>query len=368
MNNGSFRVAGGLIASLALASCGTQGGFDPDLRGWMKGGLDTAPAAAQAAPRPQPDNRGVITFANGQVAVAQAGDTPASVAARLGLDAGQLASHNALPADAPLRSGAVLVLPTKVAPGTVAKPGGIAAIVTDPFAKGAKTQAATPSPQTPSEHVVASGETAWSIARKYDVTVQDLAAWNGLPANMDLRVGQRLIVPKPGQKPDTLATTVPGTGSPTPKPPSAATPLPDETTAPAADPAPKAPTTDLGATRTAASGGGPLRMPVQGSIIRVYEKGRNDGIDIAAPSGTPVTAAGAGSVAAITRDTSGVPIIVVRHDGDLMTVYTGLEGVDVAKGDSVSAGQSLGKAGDDGFVHFEVRRGFESVDPEKMLN
>lgn len=368
MKNGSCRVAGVVVASLALASCGTEGGFDPDLRGWMNGGLDTAPAAAQAAPRPQPDNRGVITFANGQVAVAQAGDTPATVAARLGLDAGQLASHNALPADAPLRSGAVLVLPTKVAQGTVARPTGIAAIVTDPFAKGTGTKAAAPSPQTPSEHVVASGETAWSIARKYDVTVQDLASWNGLPANMDLRVGQRLIVPKPGTKPDVLATTVPGTGSPTPKPPSAETPLPDETTAPASEPTPDAPTTDLGATRTAASGGGPLRMPVSGSIIRIYEKGKNDGIDIAAPSGTPVTAAGAGSVAAITRDTSGVPIIVVRHEGDLMTVYTGLDGVDVAKGDTVSAGQSLGKAGNDGFVHFEVRRGFESVDPEKMLN
>lgn len=368
MNTGKFRTASCLTALLALASCGADGGFEPDLRGWMPGALDTAPAAAQATSRPEPDSRGVITFANGQVAVAQTGDTPTTIATRLGLQPAQLATHNALPVDGVLRAGAVLVLPAAVAPGTVTKSPSITSIVTDPFAKGAKTQTATPSPQTPSEHIVASGETAWSIARKYDVTVQDLAAWNGLPANMDLRIGQRLIVPKPGQKPDTLATTVPGTGSPTPKPPSAAEPLPKETTAPASAPAPDTPKTDLGATRTAASGGGPLRMPVAGSIIRVYEKGRNDGIDIAAPSGTVVKSAGAGNVAAITRDTAGVPIIVVRHEGDLMTVYTGLEGVDVAKGDTVTSGQNLGKAGKDGFVHFEVRRGFESVDPEKMLN
>lgn len=367
MNTGTIRIAGCLTAMLTLASCGANGAFEPDLRGWA-GGLDTGQAAAQAAPRPQPDNRGVITFSNGQVAVAQAGDTPATIATRLGLQPAQLASHNALPVDGVLRAGAVLVLPSQVAPGTVTKPSSIASIVTDPFAKGSKTQTATPSPQNPSEHVVTSGETAWSVARKYDVSVQDLAEWNGLPTDMELRVGQRLIVPKPGQKPDALATTAPGSGSPTPKPPSAAEPLPKETTAPAASPAPDAPKTDLGATRTAASGGGPLNMPVDGSIIRVYEKGRNDGIDIAAPSGTQVKSAGAGSVAAITRDTSGVPIIVVRHEGDLMTVYTGLEGVDVAKGDTVSAGQNLGKAGNDGFVHFEVRRGFESVDPEKMIN
>ena len=79
-------------------------------------------------------------------------------------------------------------------------------------------------------------------------------------------------------------------------------------------------------------------------------------------------AAGRGTVAAVTEDTSGAPIVVVRHDGNLMTVYTGLDGLDVAKGDSVSAGQSIGKAGRGGFVHFEVRQGFDSVDPEDYLN
>ena len=84
--------------------------------------------------------------------------------------------------------------------------------------------------------------------------------------------------------------------------------------------------------------------------------------------GTAVKAAGRGTVAAVTQDTTGTPIVVVRHDGNLMTVYTGLDGLDVAKGDSVSAGQSLGKAGRGGLVHFEVRQGFDSVDPEKYLN
>ncbi|MDN3712631.1 M23 family metallopeptidase [Paracoccus cavernae] len=81
-----------------------------------------------------------------------------------------------------------------------------------------------------------------------------------------------------------------------------------------------------------------------------------------------MTAAGSGTVAAITRDVDNVPIIVVRHDGNLMTVYAGLDNVAVNKGDKVSTGTTLGRARNQGIVHFEVRDGFESVDPEKYLN
>ncbi|WP_081995258.1 M23 family metallopeptidase [Paracoccus sp. PAMC 22219] len=372
MNTRDFQAGCAMLGLLALTACGSDGSFDPDLRGLI-GGMDTAAAAATAAPRPEPDARGVISFSSGQVAVAQTGDTPATIAARLGLDAAALAAHNALPADAPMQAGAVLVLPTQVAAGAPA--GGGTAIVTDPFADSTPASPtaarATPAPAAggnPREHVVAAGETAWAVARRYGVSVQDLASWNGLPSDMSLRTGQRLLVPQPGETPDRLATTAPGAGSPTPTPPSATQPLPDEETPAAGAPAPDTPQTDLGSTRTPASGGGQFRMPVEGSIIRVYEKGRNDGIDIAASGGAPVTAAGSGQVAAITRDSAGTPIIVVRHEGDLMSVYTNLGDVAVAKGDSVSAGQSLGQAGDAGFVHFEIRRGFESVDPERYLN
>ena len=381
--SGTFRLAlRAGAAVLVLSSCGATG-FDADLRGWLPGALDTADAAARAAPRPQPDDRGVISFPAYQLVVARADDTPATIAARLGLDAARLAQHNALPADARLGAGQTLVLPQRV--GAMAGGGGTGA-VRDPFAgqlvrnrqgpaaapPPADPPAAAPAPASPDprQHVVAAGETAWSIARKYDVDVQDLAVWNGLPASMTLRVGQRLAIPVAGRQPPgpAIVTTRPGTGSPTPRPPSASEPLPSEETAPAADPGPAAPATDLGATRTAASTGGRFRMPVSGSIIRVYEKGRNDGIDISATAGTPVAAAGTGTVAAVTQDATGAPIAVVRHDGGLMTVYAGLGSLNVAKGDAVDAGQAIGKAGGGGFVHFEVRRGLESLDPEDFLN
>ena len=106
----TFRQAASLgAAALLLASCGATG-FDPDLRGWMPGALTTADAAARAAPRPQPDDRGVITFPTYQVVVARNGDTVSTVASRLGIDAARLAQHNALPANAPLAAGQTLVL------------------------------------------------------------------------------------------------------------------------------------------------------------------------------------------------------------------------------------------------------------------
>ncbi|MFT4011971.1 MAG: LysM peptidoglycan-binding domain-containing protein [Paracoccus sp. (in: a-proteobacteria)] len=386
--------AAGTLA--VLAGCNPQGGLnlnslDPDLRGWGRGGLDTAPAAAAAAARPAPDSRGVISYPGYQVAIARPGDTMATIAARLGLNAGTLASYNAIDPATPLNPGAVVALPSRVASGSpvAAGPGPAAGAVsstgavTDPFAaqgmkkpnvpppaaSGKVASSTLPAASQPRQHVVAAGETAWSIARKYGVSVNDLASWNGLSGNMAVRNGQRLLIPVAGQsRSSATVVTAPGMGSPTPRPPSAAEPLPRETTRPASAPVSKPAGPDLGRTRTAASGNGSLRMPVNGSIIRTYQKGKNDGIDISAPPGSQVSAAGSGTVAAITRDVDQVPIIVVRHDNNLMTVYAGLDDVAVQKGQKVGAGTTLGKARNQGVVHFEVRQGFDSVDPEKYLN
>ncbi|WP_312530551.1 LysM peptidoglycan-binding domain-containing M23 family metallopeptidase [Paracoccus sp. (in: a-proteobacteria)] len=389
------------VVALALASCGPNGeytglkldNFDPDLRGFG-GGLSTTEAAAAAQPRPQPDQRGVISYPGYQVAIARQGDTVATIAARLGLNAAQVAQYNAIDPNSGLNAGAVIALPTRVAGGTPAMTTTTVAStgqVTDPFAgqgvrkpniaaddkvtatplsnTPAKAKTTTQPATQPRQHVVASGETAWSIARKYSVTVNDLAQWNGLSSDMAVRPGQRLLIPVAGAAPKaTSVVTAPGSGSPTPRPPSSAEALPNEKTVPASTKVATPAAPDMGKTRTAASGSGKFRMPVNGAIARTYSKGKNDGIDISAAPGAPVSAAGAGTVAAITRDVDNVPIIVVRHDNNLMTVYAGLDNVTVNKGDKVSAGSPLGKTRNAGIVHFEVRNGFESVDPEKYLN
>ena len=97
---------------------------------------------------------------------------------------------------------------------------------------------------------------------------------------------------------------------------------------------------------------------------------RNEGIAIAAAAGTKVKAAEDGTVAAITRDTDQVPILVVRHANNLLTVYANIQNVTVSKGDRVTRGQTIAEVRDSTppFLHFEVREGFESADPVDFVN
>ena len=112
-----------------------------------------------------------------------------------------------------------------------------------------------------------------------------------------------------------------------------------------------------------------MTFPVSGSIIREYAKGKNEGINIKGGAGTNVIAAAAGTVAAITKSGDGIPIIVVRHPDNLLTVYANITNVKVKKGDSLRRGQGIAnlRTGDDAYVHFEVRNGFDSVDPLPFL-
>ena len=222
---------------------------------------------------------------------------------------------------------------------------------------------------TPVYHRVVAGETVFTIARLYGVSAESIAEQNRLDPNSELQVGRYIVIP-PVEIAGAIETTtvaMPGSGSETPLPPSASRPLPtaaNEASAPAARPA------ELEDRQTAASDGARLRMPVQGSIVRPFQKGSNEGIGISAVAGTVVVAADAGTVAAITRDTDQVPILVLRHEGNLLTVYAGLDDIAVEKGDRVKRGQKIAvvRNANPPFLHFEVREGFNSVDPGPYLN
>lgn len=387
------------ICLVALGACSKP--LDFDLRGGMGGGLDTAPAAREAtASRPRPDSRGIISYPNYQVAVAQRGDTLGSLAQRIGVDADELSRFNGMLATDPLRKGEVIALPSRVAEpaGGPIQPSGvdITAIAGQAIDKAGSqniqtsalepatirpaAQSASQSGVEPVRHKVERGETAYTIARLYNVSIRSLADWNGLGADFHVREGQFLLIPValPGGKTEpfdaaavpatVVRTEPPGAGSRTPEPPSAAKPLPPEDTRPVAQAAKPADAPDLGTTQTQAAR---TRMgyPVRGDIIRAYAKGKNDGIDIAANPGTPVKAADKGVVAAITEDTNGAPIIVLKHANNLLTVYSNVDKVSVKKGATVQRGEKLAEIPAKGAaaMHFEVRDGFDSVDPVPFL-
>jgi len=104
----------------------------------------------------------------------------------------------------------------------------------------------------------------------------------------------------------------------------------------------------------------PLRWPVLGPISGVYGSQRilngeprapHMGVDIAAPRGTPVVAAAAGTVTLAERDlffTGGT--VIIDHGYGLATTYQHMDRVDVAVGEHVEAGTPIGTVGATGRV------------------
>ena len=373
-------------ALLALTACDRP--LDLDMRD-LGGGFSTTEAALAAPSRPRPDSRGLISTPEYQVAVAQQNDTVTSISARLGLNAQEVAAYNGVQPDAVLRRDEIVALPRRVVEGT-APPASVTTLASAAIGRataagpvtttplGGTAAPAAPAPfgtaqgggTEPVRHQVAPGETAYSVARLYGVPVRTIADWNGLGTDLAVREGQYLLVPPATGQAAPPVLAPPGAGSATPVPPSASAPLPQETPLPAAEavPQPVAAPQDLGAQQETTADAA-LVMPVQGSIIRAYAPGRNEGIDIAAAEGTEVKAADAGTVAAVTTNTDGVQIVVIRHANELLTVYTNLDRLTVAKDAQVTRGQTIGRvrAGDPSFLHFEVRRGMASTDPMTLL-
>lgn len=98
------------------------------------------------------------------------------------------------------------------------------------------------------------------------------------------------------------------------------------------------------------------------------------GIDIAAPTGTPILATAEGVVTATGYDRGGYGRYVeVRHPNGLRSFYAHMSAVDVQTGAQVAGGQIIGKVGSTGYstgphLHFEIRRGGARLNPAHYLD
>lgn len=98
--------------------------------------------------------------------------------------------------------------------------------------------------------------------------------------------------------------------------------------------------------------------------------GRNhEGIDIAVEAGTPVLAAAAGTVIYSDDGQRGYGnLVILRHEGDFVTVYAHNRRNLVDEGDIVRQGARIAEVGSTGrstgpHLHFEIRVGGKAVDP-----
>ncbi len=126
-----------------------------------------------------------------------------------------------------------------------------------------------------------------------------------------------------------------------------------------------------------ASDGAKFRWPVRGRIISDFGAkpggGRNEGVNLAVPEGTPVKAADTGSVIYSGNELKGYGnLVLVRHGDGWVSAYAHNSELKVRRGDKVRRGEVLALAGKSGSVnqpqvHFELRRGNKPVDPLKHL-
>ncbi len=96
------------------------------------------------------------------------------------------------------------------------------------------------------------------------------------------------------------------------------------------------------------------------------------GQDIAAQRGTPVVAAGNGTVTFAGTQNGYGQVVIVDHGGGLTTRYGHLSRLEVAPGQPLRRGELLGRVGSTGrstgpHLHYEVRVGEEPVNPRAYL-
>jgi murein DD-endopeptidase MepM/ murein hydrolase activator NlpD len=138
----------------------------------------------------------------------------------------------------------------------------------------------------------------------------------------------------------------------------------------------------VGAQPESGGGSGSFSWPVSGTITSPFGWRSNpfggspefhQGLDIAAPSGTTVTAAASGSVIMAQWYGGYGNYILIDHGGGYSTGYGHLSAIYVSNGQAVKRGQAIGAVGSTGastgpHLHFEVRIDGKPVDPAPRLH
>jgi murein DD-endopeptidase MepM/ murein hydrolase activator NlpD len=195
-------------------------------------------------------------------------------------------------------------------------------------------------------HVVKPGENLFRIGKAYDVSIEDLAKANRLKDPSQIFVGQRILIPGVNRQ------------------------LPVDKIAPI-EPAPVARIPPL----LEEANDEPFLWPVSGTINSGYgPRGPSfhDGIDIAAPEGTPVQAMERGEVIYSDQLRGYGNIVIIRHPIGLVSVYAHNQVNLVREGQQVSKGEVIAKVGSTGRVtgphlHLEIRRNNTAQDPLRYL-
>jgi murein DD-endopeptidase MepM/ murein hydrolase activator NlpD len=264
--------------------------------------------------------------------------------------------------------------------------------------------------QAGGDYIVGQNENVYRVAHKNGVSMRELIVLNDLKPPFVLHQGQRLILPAKNQDNAPVPQAAPRDGieqtplepaaggaasqavTSTPlEPPQVLPPSPPPLSAPPAPPKPVATTVTPTLSPVAPKPATPppaqtaavekpavsFAWPVQGPILSAFgSKGQglnNDGINIAAPKGAPVVAAGGGIVVYAGNEMKGFGnLVLIRHEGGWVTAYAHLDRMMVNKDTVVAPGDMIGTVGSTGGVttpqlHFETRLEGKPIDPQTVI-
>lgn len=343
-----------------------------------------------AAPAPRAQQN--YSWDGGTPIVVAQGETVDSIARRYGVPPAAILQANNMSVARQVQPGQRLVIPRAqgnlAAPHVSAPQTRVAGNYAPPAAPSLAPQAGT--------HVIAPGETIYSLARQYKMTPMAIAKANNVGLDHHVKVGDRIVIPggrgmmpAAAQRPAQQAVQpAPQVRAALPKQENvaAAKPLPapaiQQRTAAVEAPAPSinvaTPAADpVDEKPTASTGSVSFRWPVRGRVIAGFgpkaSGGQNDGINVSVPEGTPIKAAEDGVVAYAGSELKGYGnLVLIRHSNGFVTAYAHASELSVKKGETIKRGQVIGKAGSTGNVtgpqlHFEVRKGAQPVDPTQYL-
>lgn len=191
-------------------------------------------------------------------------------------------------------------------------------------------------------HTVKQGETLSSIARKYNVTITEIADQNGIQNPNHLEAGTELVIKRKAGEFEESMRLLLTDGEP--------------------------------------MGGDPVvelnfDWPLNGNITSPYgwrKTGFHRGVDIAAPEGTVIKAADDGTVLESGYRGKYGNTVIIRHNAEIQTLYAHASQLLVTKGEAVQQGEPIAKIGSTGrstgpHLHFEIIVDGERQDPQEYL-
>ena len=200
----------------------------------------------------------------------------------------------------------------------------------------------------PFSYTVERGDSLYGLARRFDVSVPDLAAANGLDRNAQLKIGDTLSIPAPSSQ----------SASPAPQKPSSGV---------ARTPAPSPPAMEDPRNYEKKKIDSNVIWPVDAEDV-AYLTGKIYGVSITASQGSDVKNMASGTVLSIGPYRGFGQVVFVQSGDGYIYVYGGLENIGVKSSDRLSFGDSLGTLGLDPLsgksqLYFMVYKKDFPVDP-----